>query len=255
MQLIEAKKDGTVKMSLRISVTKAFQDGKQSTKPPIPSDLISDSNRIHKNIQIQDLSDDLTLRRQFNFTSTRKLLSAVSDKDEGAFLPYPDGDNQWVFLFRPSKKGLADNQDSMSELDEKGSEQFAAMFLASAQYRIFFRGSGLPRQVVFTSINGTQHHLKATPFGDGMLVDCPIMLVFKGGVLTTSTLAKIDFTRTTRLIDYLKEQKNAKLIEEPKKDENIKNEENLKQEENFKSEENDDSYNFESDNVMNYNVL
>jgi hypothetical protein len=38
-----------------------------------------------------------------------------------------------------------------------------------------------------------------------MLIDCPLVLVFKGGVLTTSSQSKIDFRRTDRLLQYLKE--------------------------------------------------
>lgn len=228
LQLIETKKDGTVKMSLRISVSKALQDEGKPAKQAFVNDLIADTHRIYKNVQVLDLSDDLTSREQFNFATTRKLLSTVSEKDEGGFLPYPDGNHQWVFLFqRSNTKGLANNSEGGSDLSEEGSEQFAAMFLSSAQYRIFFRGYGLPKQVVFTSIDGKKYNLKVTSFGDGVLIDCPIMIIFKGGVITTTTQSKIDFNRTNRLIDFLREQRDSNTTDKPNKDQNQIEDENL----------------------------
>lgn len=201
LQTIDAKKDGTIRMSVRITMSKALQQGEETkTKAPEAKDFVHDAKRIHNNVKAQDLSDEMTLRRQFDFSTTRTLLGEVSESDKGMFLPYPDGAKQWVFLFRPSgdKKKAATGDDAQTE-------QLAKAFLSTANYRIFFRGTGLPRSVVFTDMQGTRHQLRPTAFGDGMLIDCPLMLVFQGGILTTSSEGKIDYQRTDRMVQYLKD--------------------------------------------------
>lgn len=202
LQTIDAKKDGTIRMSVRITMSKALQQGEETkTKAPEAKDFVHDAKRIHNNVKAQDLSDEMTLRRQFDFSTARTLLGEVSESDKGMFLPYPDGAKQWVFLFRPS----GNNKKKATTGDDAQTEQLAKAFLSTANYRIFFRGTGLPRSVVFTDMDGKRHHLRPTAFGDGMLIDCPLMLVFQGGILTTSSEGKIDFQRTDRMVQYLKD--------------------------------------------------
>jgi hypothetical protein len=192
-------------MSVRFTMSKALQKGEEMKgKAPPVEDFLHDSKRIRSKIRVSDLSDEMMLRRQFDFNTTRKLLGHVSESDQGMYLPYPDGEKQWVFLFRPPGK----NQKPVSNrADDPG--EFAMAFLATANYRIFFRGIDLPKIVVFSDLDGKRYQLRPTAFGDGMLIDCPLVLVFKGGVLTTSSQSKIDFRRTDRLLQYLKETTTA----------------------------------------------
>lgn len=196
LQTIDVKKDGTIRMSVRITMSKALQQGEQ-TKALEAKDFVHDAKRIHNNVKAQDLSDEMTLRRQFDFSTTRTLLGDVSESDRGMFLPYPDGAKQWVFLFRPFRPS--------GNSREKAAMQLAKALLSTANYRIFFRGTGLPLSVVFTDMDGKRYHLRPTAFGDGMLIDCPLMLVFRGGILTTSSEDRIDFQRTDRMVQYLKD--------------------------------------------------
>ena len=199
-QTIDTKKDGTIQMSVRITMSKAFQQGEEK-KAPEAKDLVHDAKRIHNNVKAQDLSDEMTVRRQFDFSTTRTLLGGVSESDRGMFLPYPDGAKQWVFLFRPWEN----NKEKATTGYDLQTEQLAKVFLSTSNYRIFFRGTGLPRSVVFTDMDGKRYHLRPTAFGDGMLIDCPFMLVFQGGILTTSSEGKIDYQRTDRMVQYLKD--------------------------------------------------
>lgn len=199
-QTIDTKRDGTIRMSVRITMSRSLQKDGQKMRTPEAKDFVHDARRIHNNLKARDLSDEITLRQQFDFSTSRDLLGNVSESDRGMFLPYPDGERQWVFVFRPSRDG----NDSTQEKDDQRT-RLATAILSTAYYRIYFRGKGLPATVAFTTLEGKRHQLRPTPFGDGMLVDCPLILLFQGGVLTTSTEGSIDFERTDDLLRYLSE--------------------------------------------------
>lgn len=195
LQMIDARRDGTIRMSLRVSVSKLLQkeEEKKEWRAPGAKDFLHDTHRIYSKIVSRELSDDVTIRRQFDFTTSRALLRNAHDEDRGMFLPYPDGDHQWVFLF------------PAVSLPEKQSGDVTTL-LASATCKVFFRGAGQPRRAAFTGLDGKRLYLRVTAFGDSSMIDVPVSLLAGGGVLTTGAYWQIDFNRTDRLIAFLKSQ-------------------------------------------------
>lgn len=200
VQVMDTRRDGTIHMSVRISVSRDLpvRDEVKDWRLPMSREIIHDTTRVQGLIHTTDLSDDAMMRRQFEFTTNRSLLRRVSESDHGMLLPYPDEAGQWVFVFRPVT-GVPFGPTSLASLGLP-----TRSLLSAATYRLVFRGAQ-PRRVVFTALDGRRSYLRATSLAEGVVVDVPVLLLASGGVLTTGPYWNLDLRRTDRLVSFIKD--------------------------------------------------
>lgn len=216
IQYIKFNKDGSAKFSFRLTIYKSNELG--SSKTPDTGEVGKMFSGTEENpIKVTSISNDFYTGVEAKgkipkeaFPTEQKVVS------EQSFLPIIDGDNQIVFVYYKA----TEEKKTSSE-----SEEMAMAFLGSSKFRIFFEGEFVPKKGNLKSIsNGKSFTVDPIPFGNGVLVEFPVVYAMSGGILTLSKATTINTTVADSILKQIAKNKEALNQAEEKKKQKEKKE-------------------------------